>query len=374
MRRSCFRLAARLTWRASETVVTRSSKPVKLPPIESLVFGQILTNHMFECDWEAGKGWGTPRIVETHDLSLSPACSTLHYALECFEGLKAYIDGNGKARLFRPDQNFSRMATSLERISLPSADPAEMLESCKRVVLVDKEWIPRAKGYSLYLRPTCISTHRALGIAPPTSALFFIVMSPVGPYYKDGFKPIRLIVEENNVRAWKGGTGQFKLGCNYGPTVWSQVWAAGKGYNQVLWLNDGVVTEVGSMNFMVLWKNRAGELELITAPLTLGTILPGVTRDSVLALCREWKEFRVTEEAYTIDDLVAAHAEGRIVEVFGTGTAAIVSQVSCIHYKGKDYNLPCPSTAKTSLAVRVMEEILAIQYGDKPHPWSVVLD
>jgi branched-chain amino acid aminotransferase len=152
------------------------------------------------------------------------------------------------------------------------------------------------------------------------------------------------------------------------------VWAAKQGYSQVLWLNDDVVTEVGSMNFMILWKNKEGVLELITAPLSEGTILPGVTRDSVLTLCREWNEFKVTEAIYTIHDVVNAAKENRIIEVFGSGTAAIVSQVSCIHYNGCDHELPCPSTPEKSLAIRLLNEILSIQYGEKPHKWSVLLD
>jgi branched-chain amino acid aminotransferase len=371
--RSSLRLFYKAAWNASDIVVNKSSKPVTLPPPEDLVFGKILTNHMFEVKWTAKDGWGTPTIVETHELSMSPAASVLHYAIECFEGMKAYIDADGKARLFRPDMNAKRMVSSCNRISLPTYDEAQFVESLKRLVEVDKEWIPTGKGYSLYIRPTCISTHRTLGIAPPEEALFYIIMSPVGPYYKGGFKPIKLIAEATYSRAAKGGTGQFKLGSNYGPTILPQVLASEKGFSQLLWLNNGVITEVGSMNFFVYWKNKAGQLEVITAPLTEGTVLPGVTRDSALQLMAQWG-YNVQEKIYTIDDFIEAHQEGRIMEVFGTGTAAIVSQVSEIHYEGEDYNIPTPSTSSDSLGIRLMEEILAIQYGERgDHPWSIVV-
>jgi branched-chain amino acid aminotransferase len=361
------------SWTASQTVVHRSPKPVVLPPPDQLVFGKILTNNMFKCEWTEKEGWHTPTISETTDLRLSPAASVLHYAIECFEGMKAYLDAEGRVRLFRPDMNAKRMQTSCKRISLPSFDTEEFVGAIKQLVTVEKDWIPKGKGYSLYIRPTCISTHTTLGIAPPEAALFYVICSPVGPYYKGGFKPIKLLVNEAYSRAWKGGTGQFKLGANYGPTILPQVEAAKAGYSQLLWLNNGVVTEVGSMNLAVYWKNRDGEAEVITAPLSEGTVLPGVTRDTTLQLLREWG-YRVREDVYTIQDFIDAHREGRILEVFGTGTAAIMSQVSHISYQGVEYGIPTPATAKDSVAMRLMEEILAIQYGERgDHPWSVVV-
>eukprot|EP00668_Euglena_longa_P001267 GGOE01001499.1.p1 GENE.GGOE01001499.1~~GGOE01001499.1.p1 ORF type:complete len:370 (-),score=86.31 GGOE01001499.1:410-1519(-) len=368
------RLLEEGTWKANETIVKKSNKPVSLPPLDQLVFGKVLATHMFQCSWTEQDGWGTPTISEVEDLRLSPAASVLHYAIECFEGLKAYIDKEGRIRLFRPDMNAKRMQRSCRRIGLPTFGVEEFIQAIKQLVILDKDWIPRERGYSLYLRPTCISTHAVLGVAPPETALFYIITSPVGPYYKCGFKPVKLLVNEAYNRAWKGGTGQYKLGSNYGCTILPQVEAAAQGYSQLLWVNDGVITEVGSMNLMMYWKTKEGVAEVVTAPLTEGTILPGVTRDSAIQLLQQWG-YKVREDIYTITEFVEAHKEGRILEVFGTGTAAIMSPVSHINYQGVDYAIPTPSTASDSLAVKLMEELLAIQYGDRgDHPWSVVVD
>eukprot|EP01012_Entosiphon_sulcatum_P028613 TRINITY_DN3464_c0_g1_i1.p1 TRINITY_DN3464_c0_g1~~TRINITY_DN3464_c0_g1_i1.p1 ORF type:complete len:382 (+),score=71.05 TRINITY_DN3464_c0_g1_i1:31-1176(+) len=356
-------------FRAVNTAVTLSTKPVVMPPLNTLQFGRKFSHHMLVCDWTRREGgWGQPKIVPLQDFSMHPATSVLHYAIECFEGLKAYKDASGGLRLFRPDMNGRRLRTSTARLALPDIEVSEFVEALKLLVRIEKDWIPQEKGYSLYIRPTCISTDPFLGVAAPDHARFFVICSPVGPYYAEGFKPVRLLVEENNVRAWRGGTGAYKLGCNYAPTVQPQLAVQPKGYAQVLWLADGLVTEVGAMNFFVLWKTKEGKTELITAPLDMGTILPGVTRDCILSICREWKEFDVTERPFHIDELAEAAREGRVLEAFGAGTAAIVSQVSCLGYRGVDLNIPAPNK---SLALRLMDRILAIQYGEVEHEWSV---
>jgi len=223
------------------------------------------------------------------------------------------------------------------------------------------------------LRPTLIATEPVLGVHPPEAALLFCIMSPVGPYYKTGFKPVSLYADPVNVRAWPGGTGGYKLGANYAPGILPALEAAKKGYHQILWLNGENITEVGTMNLFCFWTNKQGQKELITADLD-GTILPGVTRKSILELTREWKEFNVAERSWTITELMAALEENRVLEMFGAGTAAIVSPVHKINYKGIDYNVPCKDGVAGELSQRLMKHIMDIQYGDVKHAWSVVIN
>jgi len=342
----------------------------------TLVFGREFTDHMLEIEWNQKNGWEAPKISAFHNLSLSPAASSLHYALECFEGMKAYVDANGKVRLFRPEENMKRLNVSASRIRLPAFNDDGLLKCLKEFVKIDKDWIPQGKGYSLYLRPTLISTQNTLGVGPASSALLFVIASPVGPYYPSGFKPVRLLADDLNVRAWAGGTGGYKLGANYAGTIQPQAEAAAKGYQQILWLSGNKVTEVGTMNMFVFWKNQQGKNELVT-PVLDGTILPGVTRDSILKLCRQWGEFDVVERDFTIQDMIAAVNEGRLHEAFGAGTAAIVSPIESIHYKGQDYKIPVVAELGSGkLAKRLLDSILAIQYGEVSQPagWSVVVD
>lgn len=340
----------------------------------SLVFGRELTDHILEIEWTQKEGWKAPKISAMHDLKLSPAASSLHYALQCFEGMKAYYDDAGKIRLFRPMENMKRLNTSATRLRLPNFNEEAFLKCVQEFVKADKEWIPKGKGYSLYLRPTLISTQNTLGVGQANSALLFVIASPVGPYYPQGFKPVRLLADELNVRAWPGGTGNFKLGANYAGGIQPQTEAAAKGFSQILWLLGDNVTEVGTMNMFVLWKTKEGKTELITPPLD-GTILPGVTRDSILQLCKKWGEFDVVERPFTIQDVQAASKEGRLLESFGAGTAAIVSPIESITYKGNEIKVPVQQELGSGpLAKRIMDAILAIQYGETPSPWSVVVD
>lgn len=327
------------------------------------------------------QGWHAPTITPYHNLSLDPACNVFHYAIEGFEGMKAYKDAKGRVRLFRPDLNMKRLANSLHKLSLPEFDQKGYLECIKRLVLEDKNWIPEGEGYSLYLRPTVIGTQPTLGVSQSKYCKVFTIACPVGPYYPEGFKPVRLLAEKDNVRAWPGGVGDAKLGGNYAPTIRVQAEAAKKGYSQVLWLvgdrgGSLQVTEVGTMNFFVLWKRKDGQTELITAPLD-GTILPGVTRQSILDLARSWGEFQVSEAKFSIQDLLEAVREGRVIECFGAGTAAVVSPVKQIAYDGKDYDIPLdpkdPHAGAGVLTKRVWDAMAEIQYGKKEHPWSVVI-
>jgi len=346
------------------------------------VFGRHLSDHMLEIDWDAENGWHYPVISPYHNFAMDPASLCLHYAIECFEGMKAYIDNNKAIRMFRPMDNMHRLNSSAERIALPKFPSVEFLECTKELLRVDRECIPDAFGYSLYIRPTFIATQGSLGVQATNKAKLYVITSPVGPYYKTGFKPVKLLADSKNARAFPGGVGNYKLGCNYAPGIKIQKDALAKGYQQILWLlgKDHIVTEVGTMNFFVFWTNEQGEKELVTAPLN-GVILPGVTRQSVLDLTRSWGEFKVSEREFTMHDMVKAIEEKRIIEAFGAGTAAIISPVNGISFNDKEYQVPLdPKDSNAGagpLASRLNNTILAIQYGREASPkgteWSIVV-
>jgi len=357
------------------TVQETQHKKPKPKHDADLKFGHYSTDHMMEVYWDSVVGWDKPKIVPYHNLEIDPFNSTIHYAIQCFEGMKAYIGPKGEIRMFRPEKNMERFKTSCERISLPfDFDTKELLECTKKLLKVDKEWIPNKPGFSIYIRPTAIAMTDVLGVRAPDKSMIFVVNSPVGPYYPTGFKPITLYTDKALVRAFMGGSGHFKIGANYGPTIRPSRDAEAKGYNQVLWLTNDLVTEVGTSNIFFLWKNKQGEKELVTAPLE-GLILPGVTRESILDLAREWKKFKVTERNFTMKEVVEAIKEGRVIEAFGAGTAATVSPIRLIHYEGKDYDIPIvPEIGAGKLAKEMNDILTNIQYGIVDHPWSVVVD
>lgn len=345
------------------------------PKNEDLKFGVTLSDHMLMIEWNQSQQWCPPRIVPTQDLKISPAASSLHYGLECFEGMKAYKSiPDQNLLLFRPDLNMQRLSNSMERLHMPGHDfdQAELLECIKALVRLDKDWIPYGDGYSLYIRPTVIATHKFLGLAAPESLLIFCITSPVGPYYKSGFNPVRLTADTSYVRAWPGGTGNCKVGGNYAPTMKPQADATKEGYSQVLWLfgDDDSITEVGAMNiFFLLEDADAGRRQLVTPPLTRGDILPGVTRRSILELTKSWGEFDIIERFPTMPEIRDAAEAGRLVEAFGAGTAAVVTPIECIKYKGVDIEIP----ATGHLTQRIWDELTGIQYGKIPGPegWCV---
>lgn len=347
------------------------------PKNEDLKFGVTLSDHMLMIEWNQSQQWCPPRIVPTQDLKISPAASSLHYGLECFEGMKAYKSiPDQNLLLFRPDLNMQRLSNSMERLHMPGHDfdQAELLECIKALVRLDKDWIPYGDGYSLYIRPTVIATHKFLGLAAPESLLLFCITSPVGPYYKSGFNPVRLTADTSYVRAWPGGTGNCKVGGNYAPTMKPQADAVKEGYSQVLWLfgEDDSITEVGAMNiFFLLEDADTGRRQLVTPPLTRGDILPGVTRRSILELTKSWGEFDVMERFPTMPEIRDAAEAGRLVEAFGAGTAAVVTPIECIKYKGVDVEIP----ATGHLTQRIWDELTGIQYGKIPGPegWCVEL-
>jgi branched-chain amino acid aminotransferase len=349
---------------------------------KDLVFGRYFTDHMVSLEWTASDGWMDPRIVPYQNLSLDPATCVFHYAFEAFEGMKAYKDKQGNIRLFRPDMNMKRLNNSVARIALPTFDGEKVIELIKKFCQMEERFIPSERGYSLYIRPNMIGTQRTLGVGPPGSALLYVIASPVGPYYPTGFKAISLEATKYAVRAWPGGVGNSKLGANYAPCIVPQMQAASRGFQQNLWLFEDVdptsgkvedfVTEVGTMNLFAAIINKDGQKELMTAPLD-GTILEGVTRNSVLALAEErlvpegWK---ISERRFHMRELVEAAKEGRMLEVFGSGTAAVVSPVRSISYN--DELVSCGLTADIEagpITKRFKDWIEGIQYGDEEHPW-----
>jgi branched-chain amino acid aminotransferase len=292
--------------------------------------------------------------------------------------MKAYKSlTDASLRLFRPDKNMVRLSNSMNRLHMVGAefDHDELIQCIQELVALDEKWIPSGEGYSLYLRPTVIATHNYLGVAPPDSILLFVITCPVGPYYKSGFNPIRLTADTSYVRAWPGGTGNAKVGGNYAPTMKPAAEAAKDGYSQILWLfgENDEITEVGSMNvFFYMINKETQRPELVTAPLTRGDILPGVTRASILDLARSWGEFDVSERFPTMGEIKEAADDGRLLEVFGAGTAAVVSPVSCIQYKSKDIEIP----AVGEITQRVWDQLTGIQYGkiQGPDGWSVEIE
>lgn len=371
----------------SRLQVIRTEKPKPTPDPSSLVFGHTFTDHMLTIPWSASSGWGAPQIKPYGPLCLEPSATVFHYAQELFEGLKAYRDANGKITMFRPDMNMKRMNNTAKRIALPSFNGNAVVELIKELIRLDKHWIPDKEGYSLYIRPTFIGTQAALGIAPPNEALLFVICSPVGPYYPQGFKPVALYGTTEYSRAAPGGIGAYKLGANYAPGVMVQKEAAKKGYVQNLWLHgpDHHITEVGTMNAFVVFKHADGVLELVTPPLD-GMILPGVTRDSVLALAREHAsgeapvdgmpegKLVVNERPVTMKEVKEAAEKGTLVEFFGTGTAAVISPVDRIGYLGQDLHIPVGPDGMGPISRPIWKKLVGIQTGKISHPWSVLVD
>lgn len=363
----------------SKLTIEKKLKPIPLPPHNELVFGHVFTDHMLSIEWNEATGWLSPRITPYQNLQIDPAACVLHYASECFEGMKAYRDSSDRVRLFRPAMNMARMNRSTARIALPAFDSAQMVELISKLVLLDANKIPKDKGYSLYLRPTMIGTHKTLGVGKPSSALFYVIACPVGPYYPTGFKAISLEATSYAIRAWPGGVGNRKLGANYAPCIVPQIEAAKRGFHQNLWLfgEEEYITEVGTMNlFVILQDKETGQKELCTAPLD-GTILEGITRDSILSLARErlapngWK---ISERKVTMRELYDASKEGRLIEVFGAGTAAVVCPVRSIGWREQIVDCGLKKDQEAGdVASTMLKWINARQYGEEEHEWSYII-
>jgi len=337
------------------------------PDQNALGFGQYFTDHMFVMRWTRAAGWHDAEIAPYADFSMDPAAMVFHYGQAIFEGLKAYKSKNGEILLFRPRDNFERMNRSAMRMCMPRIPADRMLQALKALVYLDRNWVPTAPGATLYLRPTMIATEPALGLRPSDEYLFFILASPVGAYYAEGFNPVKIYVESNYVRAVPGGVGEAKTAGNYAASVKALTEAQRNGYSQVLWLDaleHKYIEEVGTSNAFFVIND-----ELITPPLG-GTILPGITRDSVLTLARDWG-MKVNERKITIDEVIAAAEDGSLGEVFSTGTAAVISPLGELFYKGEKIIVNNGETGP--VAQRMFDELQAIQFGERPdqHGWTV---
>jgi len=347
--------------------VTKATTLKPKPKDAELGFGQIFTDHMFLADFQEEKGWYDPRVEPYGPLALDPAAAVLHYAQSIFDGLKAFRGVDGTVRLFRPQKHVERMTNSAKRLCIPPLDQGLALQSIVTLVGLEREWVPRTIGTSLYIRPTIVASEPFLGVRPAKSYVYFIILSPVGAYYPEGMAPVKILAVDNYVRAVEGGMGGAKTAGNYAASLYAGEEAKHAGFTQVLWL-DGVhrkyIDEVGTMNIMV----TIGD-EIITPPLA-GPILPGVTRDSALALMRRWG-LPVSERQVSIDEVVQAHKRGALEEVWGTGTAAVISPVGELAYKGE--RMIINGGRIGALTQRLYDAIVAIQYGRAPDPdgWTV---
>lgn len=347
--------------------LTKTQTP-KVKPLDetSLGFARTFTDHMFIVEYEADRGWFDPRIVPYQNLSLNPASPVFHYAQEIFEGAKAYSLDKGEVGLFRIADNARRMNRSAERMCMPSLDVDFQVQAIERLVDLERDWVPKSEGTSLYLRPTMIADGSSLGAHTASRFIYFIIASPTGSYYQQGSKPIRIRIETRHVRAVKGGVGRAKTGGNYAASFKASSEAKAEGYNEVLWL-DGrqqrFVQEVGAMNMVFVVDGK-----LVTSELG-DTILPGITRDSVLTLARE-KGIEIVEGQIAVDYLFDAYDQGLLTEAFGTGTAAVISPVGELTWQ--DRTMTLNDNVIGPISQMFYDELVGIQrqrLADK-HGWT----
>ena len=341
-----------------ELTITRAEQ-LKSPPDDSdLSFGTIFTDHMFNMDFEPDRGWHNPRIEPYSPFEMDPATMILHYGQGIFEGLKAYRNKSGGIQLFRPKENFKRINRSARALCIPEIDEEFGVDALKQLLSIEKHWVPSSPETSLYIRPTIIATDPFLGLRSSFTYRFFIILSPVGAYYPEGFNPVKIWVTNKHVRAVRGGLGAVKTPGNYAASLFATEEAHKNGYTQVLWL-DGVelqyVEEVGAMNIFFIIDD-----ELIS-PALQGSILPGITRDSVLSLAKYWG-MNVTERKISINEVFDAHASGKLQEAFGSGTAAVISPVGEIKYEEK--SIMIHSGTAGSMSQKFYNAITDIQYGN----------
>jgi len=346
------------------------------PEVTALQFGKHFTDHMLKILYhETLGGWQRPEIVPFENIVLHPAAKVLHYATELFEGMKAYRGVDGKIRIFRPEKNMERMNQSAVRAGLPTFDGSELIKCLCRLLSIDQEWVPHSESSSLYIRPTLIGIDASLGVAMCNSAMLYAILSPVGSYFSGtGETSVSLLADPRYTRSWPGGCGDKKMGSNYAPTIHVQQAALDQGLQQVLWLygEDHLITEVGTMNVFMFCINDDGEKELVTPPLN-GLILPGITRASILELAREWNEFHTSERDISMAEIVHLLSENRLLEMFGAGTACVVSPIASISYKGEMLHIPTMEQ-KYTICLKLRQTLTDIQYGHISHPWAVKID
>jgi branched-chain amino acid aminotransferase len=349
--------------------ITRA-RTLKTHPDESrLAFGVAFTDHVFNMDYGPDRGWHDPRIEPYGPLPIEPATMLLHYAQMIFDGHKAYRTPTGAIQLFRPQAHLARLNRSAWRMCIPEIDEAFVLDAMKQLITLEQSWVPTAPDTALYIRPMILAMDRCLGVRASNTYRLCIFLSPVGPYFVEGFKPVKIWVSKEHVRAFPGGLGEAKTPANYAASLFATEQARREGYPQVLWL-DGMehryIEEVGAMN---IWLVMDGEL--ITAPLQ-GTILPGITRDSVLTLAESWK-LPVAQRRITMDEVVSANQQGRLQEVFGCGTAAVISPVGALKYGEQIITIADGKVGP--VASRLYKALTDIQYGraEDPFAWMVPL-
>ncbi len=327
---------------------------------DQLVFGKKFTDRIFKMNWSEEKGWHKPRIASFRDISLSPAARVLHYGQEVFEGMKAYYLGDKEFGLFRPEENIARFNRSAKRMVMPEIDPEFFMQALTRLISLEFDWIPKTRGCALYIRPNMIAIEPCISVGPSLEYLFYIMFSPVGPYFKSGFNPVKIYVPENFSRAADGGVGDAKTSGNYAASLYASQIAKEHDCSQVLWLDASqhkYVEEVGAMNMFFV---RDGDT-LVTPPLG-GTILPGVTRDSVIKLAGTLG-YKVEETVLPIDYVTMGIKTGSITEAFGSGTAAVVTPVGELCYGGHNYVINNGEVGPVTK--RLFDELTAIQYGEK---------
>ena len=345
--------------------ITKAAQLKVKPTDESnLGFGKIFSDHMLLINYNEGQGWHDARVVPYGNLSLDPASSVLHYGQEIFEGAKCYRTNEG-FNLFRIRDNFERMNCSAERMGMAQMPVELYLESLLTLLSVDKEWTPHKEGTSLYIRPTMIAVDAQLGVSAAQSYLYYVLLSPSGAYYAGGLAPVAIYVEDQLVRAVRGGVGFAKTGGNYAASILAGAKAKHEGYAQVLWL-DGVeqryIEEVGSMNMMFAYENKK-----IVTPALNGSILPGITRDSVLKLA-DHMGYEVEEKRLSIDEVIADAKSGKLTEAFGTGTAAVVSPVNKIAYKEEEVNVGDGNIG--TITQKLYDTLTGIQFGKLADPFG----
>ncbi|XP_068611236.1 branched-chain-amino-acid aminotransferase, cytosolic [Brachionichthys hirsutus] len=357
------------SFKASDLVIQLSSNPK--PKTEMLQFGNEFTDHMLTIEWTSAEGWQAPLIKPFGDLSLHPAIASLHYAVQLFEGLKVFCGADNRLRFFRPMLNMRRMLNSTKRLCLPMFNQSELLECIRRLLVIEQDWVRHAKSRSLYIRPTFISLDPRLSMRRATRALLYVFLCSATSCTLHTGQSLSLWADPKYTRAWEGGTGDCKLGANYGCGVVATHDAWDHGCHQVLWLykENHCITEMGNMNIFLHWINEDGEEELATPPLD-GIILPGVTRQSILELTRGWGGFKVTERSLTMSQLCSGLKQQRVKEMFGCGTALMIRSVGHVIYQSEDLCIPCQDKKMTE---RIKKELTDIMYGRTSSDWTVLV-
>jgi len=345
-----------------EINLTENRKPI--PATDELGFGVHFSDHMLVMDYNLDQGWHGARIEPYGPIQIDPSMMALHYGQAIFEGMKAFRASDGNINLFRARDHFNRFNNSARRVCIPEPDVEELLAGLKKLLEIDQQWVPSEHGTALYIRPFIFATDQFLGVRPSHTYKLMIILSPVGAYYAEGFNPVKIMVEDKYVRAVRGGIGAIKTPGNYAASLLAAVKAQEKGFTQVLWLDAHELKwleEVGTMNIMV----KIGD-EVITPPLN-GSILPGITRDSTIKILRNWN-IPLMEKQISIDEVMQAGSDGTLEEMFGTGTAAIISPVGSIHYKGSSVIINSGNVGE--LSQKLFDEITAIQYGSKDDAYN----